>query len=163
MFSRAICILILIMGLSFFTKAQKNIDSLDAKMDVPLYSLKPLEILIDSALKRSPLLHAQNIQVEITKRKLRITQQSWLGSFAVGSSYYYGRGNNLNLTDGSSQANTLTATTTANYSVGASFTLPLTTLISRKNKVRIDKLNLEIEKDKALEIENEIRRTLIIE
>jgi len=160
---KVIYILFLVMGSFFFVKAQDASVNLDEEEEVPLYHLKPLEVLIDSALIHSPLLHAQNIQVEITKRKLRITQQSWLGSFAVGSGYYYGKGSNLNLTDGSAQANTLTASTTASYSVGATFSMPLTVLISRKNKVRIDRLNFEIEKDKALVIEYGIRRVLIVE
>tara|TARA_B100000809_G_C15140488_1_gene533005 strand:+ start:10380 stop:11111 length:732 start_codon:yes stop_codon:yes gene_type:complete len=163
MVSRIIYILVLMMGFSFCSNGQEVIDTIFVEVDAPLYNLKPLDVLIDSALIHSPLLHAQNVQVEITKRKLRITQQSWLSSFAIGSGYYLGKGNNLNLTDGSSQANTLTTTTTASYSVGASFSMPLTTLISRKSKVRIDKLNFEIEKDKALEIESTIRKTLIIE
>jgi len=151
------------MGFWLNSKAQEEVDNWDVSVELPLYNLKPLGVLIDSAMVHSPFLHAQNVQLEITKRKLKITQQSWLGSFALGSSYYYGRGNNLNLTNGTAQANTLTSTTTANYSVGASFTLPLTTFISRKNLIRIDKLNFEIEKDKVLEVENEIRKTLIIE
>ena len=130
---------------------------------MPIYDLKPLSILIDSAFEKSPLLHTQNIQVEIAKRKLRITQRDWLSSFSIGSGYSYGKGNNINLTDGSSQANTLTTSTISSYNVGASVNIPLSAFFSRGSKVRMDKLNIEIENDKRLEVESEIRKTIITE
>lgn len=139
--------------------AQGEVDSISTAM----YNLKPLHVLIDSALVNSPLMQSQNIQIDISKRKLRIAKKQWLKTFALSSSYSYGRGNNLNLTDGSAVSNLLTTTTQANYNVAATFYMPLTTIFNRKENIELDRLKLNLEKNKKIELENEIRKAIIVE
>ncbi|GAB5525487.1 MAG: hypothetical protein Roseis2KO_33590 [Roseivirga sp.] len=108
--------------------------------------IKGVEQLVSLALASAPGLKVFSTSQDQTKEEIAITQKKWLRhlSFAAGVNY----GNGIvsdQLTNGSGTDNRFTylARQNVTYNVGLNIRLPFSELSSRKNEIKIQKLEIE--------------------
>jgi outer membrane protein TolC len=131
------------------------------KDDVALDKIKPVEDLISLALAHAPGIKAFGTSQEQQQQEIAITEKKWLRHLSLAAGVNYGNGVvSDQLTSGVGVDNRITylARQNVTYNVGLNIRLPFSELASRKNEIRIKKLEIE-----RLEYLKQDQKTLIRE
>lgn len=106
--------------------------------------IKPLDSLIDMAMKNAPGVNRLTTGQMQMKEELVMSKKDWLQHVALTAGYNYGNGviSDQLLTSSDNQ-NTFVTRQNATYNVGLSIRLPFSEVASRKNKIKLNKLAIE--------------------
>lgn len=126
-------------------------------------TIPPLEVLTESALRNSPNRAVLQKNIEIRKAELKTANLDWLRYFGATANYGLSNATNLSTTpDIFAPQGQMYQTSQSNYySVGASITLPLFTIIDWKNKVRIRKMAIEQAEETVAQFEQDLKREIL--
>lgn len=148
-------------------KAQQNlttIDSVVVPVDTVIVNLQdylpPLTVLIDSALANSPQIEHFAARVRRAEYNEKVEKQAWLNDIRVKAQYLQGDfgvggddpdGGALLVPQGFSEQ----------FYYGVSMSMPLSTIVSRKNKVKVWQAEGDLEEAKRQEMINYIQEQVI--
>jgi len=120
-------------------------------------NLPPLQVLIDSALIKSPYLKYQNAEIIKQQFKLRIAKQDWSKNIGFSGDVIYGTWDHMTMNPNAGTTSISTQAETR-YGAGLYLRLPLSDALTRKSTVEIARLELEeakaIKEQKVVEIRN---------
>jgi len=126
-------------------------------------TIPPLEVLTEAALRTSPNRAALQKNIDIRKAELKTANLEWLRY--VGASANYGISNASNMSTApdifAPQGQMYTTSQTNYYSVGASVTLPLFTIVDWKNKVKMRKAAIEQAEENVAQFEQDLKREIL--
>jgi len=129
--------------------------------------IPPLTMLIDSAIKNSPLLDASRNEIEQIQQDLRIDKKAWTdyiyleGNGRNGRYDQYTMVNQNNINENISGI--ISESQQVTYFAGISLRLPLSSLTSTHNKTRINNLKIEQTEFSAQQLKKEIKQLVIEE
>ena len=130
-------------------------------------SIPSLNTVIDLALKHSPLLKAKALNSEIVNQELKIEKKKWLNYIFIEGAANYGLFDQVIIsgfsTEGNPSTGTLSKSEQMRYYAGFGLKLPLSAFTSRKNELKIKKLNYQQTKYELQEFENQLRQIIIDE
>jgi len=119
--------------------------------------LPPLHLILDSALKNSPIIHSQQLLVNQNKVLTSIEKKSWSKLLSFNSNYSRGT-NNTQIEGGLVQSYTNTLSNW--YGVGLSLNIPLSSILNRKHNIENVKINYEIETSNLNQIRIELQKLI---
>jgi outer membrane protein TolC len=126
--------------------------------------LPPIQLFIDSALVYSPLVRYWQSESEIQDQETKRTRKSWADRLGVEADAKYGTIDNIYLNQATTgSGNLYNSTQTMRYNAGLSVKLPLSEFFNKKNSNQIAKLRYEQSMIKKEEIEQEVRRNVIVQ
>lgn len=108
--------------------------------------IKPVEDLVKLAIAYAPGLKVFSTSQNQTKEEMAITQKKWLRHLSLAAGVNYGNGVvSDQLANGTGVDNRVTYLSRQNvtYNVGLNIRLPFSELSSRKNEIKIQKLEIE--------------------
>ena len=118
------------------TKSSAQVPSTDSLLTKALQTDQLLPMLIDSAIKYSPVVRRMANSVNFADENLQMNKKNIYSSLSLISSYNYGTNYSaVNNATGSS-LNNFTTSQTGFYNMGIGIQLPLTQILSRKNLIR---------------------------
>lgn len=138
----------------------------DNKRDSSFLQLPPLDLVLDAALKHSPLLKINAEHKKTILNEIQISKKKWLDYFYLEGRTNYGLFNQILISE-YNIANTPAAQGIVNksenisYYAGFAVKLPLSSLASRKNQTSINKVNLSINGHEHIAIQKEIKQEII--
>lgn len=154
-------ILILII-ISFQALQGQTKDSIDNPIVTGDFNFPPLEVIIDSVIKRSAMVNFRNYNTEVKEATLATERIHWARNLGVQVDSRYGNLNNFSSNeDGEALSQVLTTTRQFNYSVGFFLKFPLFDGINRKNQIKLAKSEVEAAKS-MVAFENEQLRRVVI-
>lgn len=157
-------VLISILLTSFinFSEASAQLTTVDATLTKALATDELLPLLIDAAIKNSPLIKKHTNNRKVAESNLKVSKSQILNGVTIGGNYHYGT-NYSAVTDQTSYENVLNRLTMVQsgfYSVGGGISFPLTSFINRKHLLRANRAQIEmVENDKdmsALSIKQDV-------
>lgn len=124
-----------------------------------------LEDLIDFAMENSPLLESSDIEADISRQKLNIARKEWMDNIRFDGAMNYGMYDQL-LVRGLSDPDVdplsqLSRGEQIRYYGGISFRIPLSAFTSRKNEMKVKKLEIQKAQTNSLEQQQQIRKAVI--
>lgn len=128
--------------------------------------LRPLEELLEDALRNSPLLKSQRINIDILGEELKLERRTWTNLIGLDASYQYGNGVWVgDIEAGVGTGGTFFQTNRQNsfYRLGVGVRLPLGEFATRRARTKIIENQIEQEKYNRQEIEMGIRERVIRE
>lgn len=128
------------------------------------YTLPPLQIVIDSVLKRNAMVHFNTAEIELKEVSLQSERLYWMRNFGFQANTQYGTLNNFSTSeDGVTSANSAfsTISTQFNYNVGFYMKFPIFDGINRKNQTKMAELQLDEAKAMAQSQEDQLRQMVI--
>ncbi|MEM6763334.1 MAG: TolC family protein [Bacteroidota bacterium] len=155
---RLICWFLLSVNMSAgFSQAGKGLDQAD------IYSVLPLDTLIQRAVLNSPLLEVKDAQISAKEYDMEASRLEWTRNLALIGSGTYGSGSFLsNIQDGSVSAFQLTNRTSLNYAIGFSVRIsPYDIFGTKRESRKKDYEILAVRKEKNIiiqEVRNEVIR-----
>jgi len=158
---------ILVLFLSFLTFQfpgfAQEVKEFDLMKDNIESLLPPLETIIDSAIARNPNVKFKDLQVDISKFKLKADKSDWTRNLGLQSDIRYGTFDNYstNLAQGQSPSLLSTRNTQLNYGVGGFIRLPVYDVINRRNQNRMSRAEIEQAKSSSLAQRSELRQLVI--
>jgi outer membrane protein TolC len=134
-----------------------NLGFHDSTLNVP-----SLQIAIEKALEKSPLLKTADISTTIKQFELKSVQREWLGDLGFESYYKYGSLDNVNIQNiGSTDDISNSRTTDTRYSLGVYMKMSFLTFLDQKNKNSIARQEIEKSLLEQQVIQEEIRKLVI--
>lgn len=131
---------------------QSQVIAADSLLSKALQTDELLPMLIDSAIKYSPMVRRMANTINYADESLQLNKKSIYNSLSLNSSYNYGTNYSaINNVTGSS-LNNFTTSQTGFYNMGIGIQLPLTQIVSRKNLIRAAESQVKIataDKDNA--------------
>jgi outer membrane protein TolC len=126
-------------------------------------NIPPLNVIIDSVLKRNGMVRFRKQHVEVEASKLKSEGIYWTRNLGIQADTRYGTFDNTSLTaDGGTSGTYLNTNTKQwNYGVGLYLKFPIFDFLNRKNQVNLAKMELEESKSMVQFQEDEIRQTTI--
>ena len=154
-------ILILII-VSFQNVQGQTNDSIDSTVVTGDFNFPPLEVIIDSVIKRSAMVNFRNNNIEVKESALATERIHWSRNVGFQADSRYGNLNNFSSNeDGEALSQVLTTSKQFNYSVGFFLKFPLFDGINRKNQIKLAKSEVEAAKS-MVQFENEQIRRMVI-
>jgi outer membrane protein TolC len=132
--------------------------------EMAIDKVKPLKELIELAVAYAPSIDVLTTGQDLKREEMDITKKKWLQHFSVAAGVNYGNGIMADqLTNGTGTDNTVTYLTRQNvtYSVGLNIRLPFSEVASRKNEIKIKKLEIEQLEYKIQDMEKMITEEVI--
>ncbi len=152
--------ILLIMSSSVTLQAQGV--SADSLLSKALQTDELLPMLIDSAIKYSPVVRRMANSINYADESLQLNKKSIYSSLSLNSSYNYGTNYSAVNNSAGSSINNFTTGQTGFYNMGVGIQLPLTQIVSRKNLIRSAEAQVRIataDKDNAaLYVKQEVIR-----
>jgi outer membrane protein TolC len=129
------------------------------------FEIPELSVCIESALKNSPLLKANDQQIEIILEDIKISKKSWLEYLIIDANTRYGLFNQLTLTQETSSPDVAvqSAKEQFNYFAGITLRIPFSYFSSNKNEQKKLKLSIKEAEFKKEELKNEINKLVVTE
>lgn len=126
------------------------------------FSFPPLDVVIDSVIKRSAMISFRDNNIKVKEAALASERVHWSRNVGIQADSRYGNLNNFSSNeDGEALSQVLTTTKQFNYSVGLFLKFPLFDGINRKHQLKLAKSEVEAAKD-MVQFENEqLRKTVI--
>ena len=132
-----------------------------------LNELPPLNIFIESALQKSPLLQASDRQIAQLFEQIKMEKKSWTDFVFFDANAKYGLYNQLTVTDigsdGGDDVGISSNKEQLNYFVGISLRLPISKIANKHNELKILNESLEEKKSQKEEIRNQLSQLVIEE
>ncbi len=121
---------------------------------------KALPLLTAAAIRHSQELKAMEFDKALSQQNIKLAKKAILNSVALNANYNYGNLASiaLNNPDNRSQFTTFSS---ARYSAGASFSMPIGQVVSRGNLVKKEQLNYQRDEALRQERENQLRQQII--
>lgn len=134
-------------------------------ISVERFEIPELSACIDSALSHSPLLKANEQQINIILEDLKISKKSWLEYIMIDANTRYGLFNQLTLTQETSNADLAvqTAKEQFNYFAGITLRIPFSSFATNKNEQKKLHLSIKEAELKKRDLENEIKKLVVTE
>jgi outer membrane protein TolC len=152
-------IFILTITVFSFTVAEAQSNNIENTTDI---SLPPLQVVIDSVLKRNAMIKFRNQEIGVKESTLATERIYWTKNIGVQTDTGYGNLNNFSTNaNATGSTSALTTTTQFTYSVGIYLKIPVFDFINRKNQVGLARLELDAAKNMAQFQEDEVRQTVI--
>ncbi|MDR1170861.1 MAG: TolC family protein [Bacteroidales bacterium] len=127
------------------------------------WKLPPLQVLMDSALLRSPILRGASHEVTMSQYELTDAQKDWMqkinfaADFRYGSQYDYSR-----LGESSGTVLPFSATTLApTYGLGVSAYMPVSDIFDHKRNMQKAKLKIEQSESRREEVAQTVKQSVI--
>ncbi len=147
---------------SFNSVNAQNKDSDDTSLKGTEFKFPPLEVVIDSALKKSAMLAFRKNHVGVTESTLASERIYWTRNLGIQADSRYGNLSNFAMNDdGATNTAALTIARQFNYSVGVYLKFPVFDVLNRKNQIKLATLEVEEAKNMAEFTKEEIRQTVI--
>ena len=143
------------------THAQTS-ESDDNLLNTNEFKFPPLNVILDSVLKRSAMVDFRNQHIGVKESTLASERIYWTRNFGVQADTRYG--NLSNFATDNDGINTTAALTTArqfNYSVGVYLKIPIFDFFNRKNQIKLARLEVDEAKSMAEFTKEEIRQNVI--
>jgi outer membrane protein TolC len=155
----------MLITLSVFTQTTVKTDSVSNALSFDKLIIPSLEVCIQSALTNSPLLKANEQQIEKLLEEIKIKKKSWLDYVQIDANSRYGLFNQLTLSESTGGADIAVqqAKEQFNYFAGLSIKLPLSYFVSNKNEQKILKHSIKESELKKEELKNEISKLVVVE
>ncbi|MFQ3180604.1 MAG: outer membrane protein TolC [Polaribacter sp.] len=126
------------------------------------FKFPPLQVVIDSAIKRSPMLSFRKHHIGVVESTLESERIYWTRNLGIqGDSRYGNLSNFATSEDGVSNTAALTTAKQFNYSIGVYLKFPVFDVLNRKNQIKLAKLEVEEAISMAEFTKEEIRQTVI--
>ena len=157
----------LFLGIAFLILCQVNPLraqdlSADSLLTKALQTDELLPMLIDSAIKYSPVVRRMANSINYADESLQLNKKSIYSSLSLNSSYNYGTNYSAVNNSAGTALNNFTTNQTGFYNMGIGIQLPLTQIVSRKNLIRSAEAQVRIataDKDNAsLYVKQEVIR-----
>ncbi len=153
--------------LGLFAQNEVNSDSTTNLMAYNKFVIPVLEDCIQFAMNNSPLLKANDQQIEVLLEEIKIKKKAWLDFIQIEANTRYGLFNQVSLTQSSEVSASEVALQSAkeqfNYFAGLTVKLPLSYFVANKSEQKIIKLNIREMELKKEDLKKEITRLVIIE
>ncbi|OIP81653.1 MAG: hypothetical protein AUK44_09575 [Porphyromonadaceae bacterium CG2_30_38_12] len=162
-------ILITLGFVPFISRAQSSgviADSAATKVfSVDNFEIPKLSVCIDSALAYSPLLKANDEQINIILEDIKIRKKAWLEYLIIDANTRYGLFNQLSLTQQTASADVAiqSAKEQFNYFAGLTLRIPLSYFSSNKNEQKKLKLSIKDAQLKKEDLKNELKKLVVTE
>lgn len=135
--------------------------------DSNLVTLPPLVDILNAAIKHSPLLKAKSMDIAANRESISIAKKQWSDYIFIEGAANYGLYDQVVVngisTDGTSNTGALTKAQQMRYYGGVGLKLPLSALGSRKNEVKITRLQVEKASQEYQQIIKDIKQLIIEE
>ena len=132
--------------------------------DASSLAIPPLNVLIDSAHKHSPLLKAKAKESDVKSQELKIEKKRWMDHVFIEGAANYGLFDQVIISGLSSDRNSstgfLTKSQQARYYGGVGIKLPFSSATSRRNKLAIQRLTREKLQYEMLQMEQELQQII---
>lgn len=157
--------LMLFIMVSVFAQSAAKTDSVSNDLAFEKLIIPNLETCIQSALTNSPLLKANDQQIEKLLEEIKIKKKSWLDYVQIDANSRYGLFNQLTLSEstGGTDIAVQQAKEQFNYFAGLTIKLPLSYFVSNKNEQKILKHSIKESELKKEELKNEISKLVVVE
>jgi outer membrane protein TolC len=140
----------------------QSMEATDSSVVTNDFNFPPLDIIIDSVIKRSAMVNFRINNIEVKEAALSTERIHWSRNIGLQADSRYGNLNNFSSNeDGEALSQVLTTTKQFNYSVGFFLKFPLFDGINRKNQIKLAKSEVESAKS-MVEFENEQIRRMVI-
>jgi hypothetical protein len=155
-------ILFALMLFSFHIAEAQTIQYNDISINGSEFEFPPLNAVIDSVLKRSPMLKFRKDHIGVKESALASERIYWTRNMGLQADGRYGTLNNFSSNeDGVSNTAYSTLSTQYNYSVGVYVKFPVFDALNRKNQIKLARSEVDEAKNMADFQEDEIRQTVI--
>jgi outer membrane protein TolC len=129
--------------------------------------LPSLTIVIDSALRNSPLLKAKEMNADMIDQDIKIEKKKWMDYLSIEGATNYGLFDQVVIsgitTSGSTTTGALSKSQQVRYYGGLSLKLPLSSITSRHNALTKKQIAREQYNLELLQAQNDVRQTVIEE
>jgi Outer membrane efflux protein len=129
--------------------------------------IPPLEVVMDSALKRAPLIKAKVVEANIVSEELSLEKKNWMDHIYVEGAANYGMFDQLLFTRAQSGVETSSGIPTRSeqfrYYGGLSIKLPFSAATGRRNKMEIKRLAGKKLNYEMLQLQQELKEIIIEE
>jgi outer membrane protein TolC len=158
-------LVLFLFNLSVFAQTTAKTDSLNNVLTYENYLIPDLSECIESALKNSPLLKANDRQIEIILEDIKIRKKSWLEYLIIDANTRYGLFNQLSLTQETSNPDVAvqSAKEQFNYFAGITLRIPFSYFSSNKNEQKKLSISIKEAELKKEELKNEINKLVVTE
>ncbi len=158
-------VLMMLFTLSVFAQTTVKTDSVSNALSFDKLIIPSLEVCIQSALTNSPLLKANDQQIEKLLEEIKIKKKSWLDYIQIDANSRYGLFNMLTMsqTTGGADIAVQQAKEQFNYFAGLTIKLPLSYFVSNKSEQKILKHSIKESELKKEELKNEISKLVVVE
>ncbi|TYA78483.1 TolC family protein [Seonamhaeicola marinus] len=148
-------------NIKIIAQEQKSVDKSlgGVQVDIP-----PLHVVMDSVLKRNPLVRFRSQDIDLKKEALKSEKIDWTKNFGVQATTVYGNFNNFSTNEDASSVTSAFATTSKqfNYQFGAYFKIPVLDVINRNKRIKFKKIQVS-EAETMLAHEQSLVRQAVIE
>lgn len=154
---------ILCLSIIFLNTTQAQTSKID---DISLkgseYKFPPLQVVIDSVIKRSAMLSFRKHHIGVVESTLKSEQIYWARNLGIQAESKYGNLNSFSTgTDGSISSSALITTEQLNYSFGVYLKFPVFDIINRKHQLKLARLEVEEAVSMAEFTKEELRQNVI--
>ena len=126
------------------------------------FEIPPLQVVIDSVLKRSAMVNFRNSNIKVKEAALATERVHWSRNMGLQADTRFGNLNNFTSNeDGEALSQVLTTTQQFNYSLGFFLKFPLFDGLNRKNQIKLAKSEVEAAKNMVAFEREQIRQTVI--
>jgi hypothetical protein len=151
-----------IIVISFNTMQGQTSELEDSSLNSTEFRFPPLQVVLDSVLKRSAMLKFRNKHIGVVESTLASERIYWSRNLGVQADTRYGNLSNFATSeDGSNNTASLTTATQFNYTVGVYIRFPLFDVLNRKNQIELAELEIDEATSMAEFTKEEIRQTVI--
>jgi hypothetical protein len=151
-----------LIAISLNTIQAQNQELEDASLKGSEYKFPPLQVVIDSVIKKSAMLNFRTNSARSKEAILATERIYWSRNIGFQADTRYGNLSNFATTeDGTSNTAALTTAKQFNYSVGIFLKVPLFDAINRKNQIKLAESEVEAAKSMVEFEKEQIRQTVI--
>lgn len=158
--------ILLLLGLiviSLNTMQAQTLESDNSLLRDIKFKFPPLEVVLDSVMKRSAMINFRNKRIGVMESELKSSKRDWIKNFGIVADTRYGTFDNfLTNSTGINSSSSSSYSKQLNYTVGLFLKIPIFDVINRKNKIKLARLEVEEARSMAEFQEEEIRQTVII-
>jgi len=125
-----------------------------------VFSIPPLQMLIDSALIYSPLLKTRDVEIAISEMQRRAIRWEWADYFETFSEYRYGTVDNVVFSQSGIPID-IRQTQANRFNLGARINLTIFDAINYRNKLKLADKQIELDKARKKEVEQLVSQEVI--
>jgi len=148
--------------ISFNTIQAQTLESDNSSLNGSEFSFPPLEVVIDSILKRSAMMNFRKQRIGVKEADVNSYRREWTENFGMVADTRYGTFDNF--FTNSTEINSSTSSSYSkqfNYTVGFFLKIPVFDVINRKNKIKLARLEVDEAKSMADFEKEQLRKTAI--
>ncbi len=159
-------LLFCVVAITLFSQVDSTLNKKSGLIDVNSIVIPPLDSCIQKAIESSPLLKANNVQVEMLLQELKLLKTSWLQYVSIDANTRYGLFNQIQIEQANPDVPSVgisTAREQFNYFAGLSIKLPLSAPFKNISDKKTIQLKIKEQEIKREELKNEVIKIVISE